>query len=72
MHRVNESAGLTAPVISADDVIINKQASGREAGRLCDLADAEAVRQAIEGRRRGAQDEFPRASEPRRSASRKG
>ena len=63
LHIVNESTGLTAPFISAEDLITNKQASGLSGGRLYDLADAEAVRQAIEARRRGARGEVPREPE---------
>lgn len=40
-YAVNEATGLTAPVISAADLIVNKLASGQEPERLQDLADVQ-------------------------------
>jgi hypothetical protein len=45
-YVVNEAAGLTAPVISAADLIVNKLASGQDPERLQDLADVQAIRNA--------------------------
>lgn len=46
VHTVNDATGLTAPFISADDLITNKLAAGRDPERLQDLADAQALRKA--------------------------
>jgi len=46
VHSVNEVTGLTVPFISAEDLIRNKETSGREAGREQDIADVAAVRRA--------------------------
>jgi hypothetical protein len=47
IHAVNAETGLTAPFISAEDLIANKQSAGQEEGREQDIADAAAVRRAI-------------------------
>jgi hypothetical protein len=46
-YVVNEAEGLTAPVISAADLIANKLTSGQDPERLQDLADVQAIRNAI-------------------------
>jgi hypothetical protein len=48
IHTVNAATGLTAPFISAADLITNKLDAGRDPERLQDLADAQAVRKATE------------------------
>jgi hypothetical protein len=47
IHTVNVETGLTAPFISAEDLIANKQSAGQEEGREQDIADAAAVRRAM-------------------------
>lgn len=49
-YVVNQATGLSAPVISAADLIVNKLASGQEPARLQDLADVQAIRNAIKAR----------------------
>jgi hypothetical protein len=51
---IDEDIGLTAFVISADDLITNKMAAARPQ----DIADAAAVRQAKEARRTVVRTEF--------------
>jgi hypothetical protein len=48
---VNDATRLTAPFISAEDLIANKQIAGQEEGREQDTADAAAVRRALRSRR---------------------
>ena len=48
VHTVNDATGLTAPFISAADLIANKLEAGRDPERLQDLADAQALRRAAE------------------------
>lgn len=60
---VNEAAGLTAPVIAADDLIVNKLASGQELDRLQDLADVQAIRNATKARK-AAPDDSPDSDGP--------
>lgn len=50
VHTVNAATGLSAPFISPDDLITNKLEAGRDPDRLQDLADAQALRKAIEAR----------------------
>ena len=50
-HIVNEATGLTAPFISAGDLITNKLEAGRDPERLQDLADAQALRRAAKALR---------------------
>jgi hypothetical protein len=50
VHTVNDATGLTAPFISAADLITNKLEAGRDPDRLQDLADAQALRKAAEAR----------------------
>jgi hypothetical protein len=46
IHTVNAESGLTAPFVSAEDLIANEQSARREEGLEQDLADAAAVRRA--------------------------
>jgi len=50
VHTINAATGLTAPFISAADLIANKLEAGRDPDRLQDLADAQALRKASEAR----------------------
>jgi hypothetical protein len=57
IYTVNAETGLTAPFISAEDLIANKQIAGKEDGREQDIADAAAVRRAIQANTRRSPDE---------------
>ncbi len=57
IHTVNAAAGLTAPFISAEDLIANKQTAGREEGREQDIADVAAVRRAMQASTHSKPDE---------------
>ena len=59
VHTVNDATGLTAPFISAADLIVNKLEAGRDPERLQDLADAQALRRAAEVRNDDPRDNQP-------------
>jgi len=56
IHIVNGETGLTAPFISAADLIANKLEAGRDPERLQDLADVQALRKAAGARDGGGED----------------
>jgi hypothetical protein len=60
VHIVNHATGLTAPFISAADLIANKLEAGRDPERLQDLADVQALRRAAELR-----DDDPNTPKPK-------
>jgi hypothetical protein len=65
VHIVNDGTGLTAPFISAADLIANKLEAGRDPDRLQDLADAQALRKAAEAR-----NDDPDRPQPKRKRTR--
>jgi hypothetical protein len=67
VHIVNDATGLTAPFISAADLIANKLEAGRDPDRLQDLADAQALRRAAEVR-----NDDPDTPQPKRPRGRGG
>jgi hypothetical protein len=64
-YTVNEATGLTAPFISAADLIANKLEAGRNPDRLQDLADAQALRRAAKAR-----NDDPDTPQPKRKRTR--
>jgi hypothetical protein len=65
LHTVNDATGLTAPFISAADLIANKLEAGRDPERLQDLADAQALQRAAVVRDDEQPDPAPTATRPR-------
>jgi len=67
VHAVNDATGLTAPFISAADLMANKLEAGRDPDRLQDLADVQALRKAAEARH-----DDPVTSQQKRTRGRRG
>ena len=70
-YTVNDATGLTAPFISAADLLVNKLEAGRDPNRLQDLADAQAIRNAIKTGSAPTVEPSPNPSKPKRKRTRR-